>query len=179
MTVYFIYKNDKINAPFLYAITDNKKLKNSFMKERKKSLFVVKEKEMEKEEFKEILKFHDKYLLGRHGFETKHVSSNKFEKSTNVFLTTTRYEEMDVFTKSDKVILEIGRLTHEYAKCFNTKMLKALDTLHYFEIYKFKNDVFEDYDYFVDGVEPFSINNNRIDSLGVFLYLYGNTLSKK
>ena len=40
-TIYFIYKNDKVFEPFLYAITDNKKYAKSFLKERKKSIFYL------------------------------------------------------------------------------------------------------------------------------------------
>ena len=108
--VYFIYKHDKINSPSLYAITDKKELKKSFMEERKKSLFVVKSRELSKDEFKQIMKESRSYLLGRRGFETKPSSSySVLQKKTTVFITATEYEEMDVFIKTDSVILEISK----------------------------------------------------------------------
>ena len=178
MTVYFIYKHSENIHPFLYAITDKKRLKDSFMKERKKSLFVVKEKSVTKEQFLNICKNHGRYLLGRRGFYTNSPSSS-FSAKSIIYLTTTEYEEMDVITKEDTVILELGRYTDEDARAFNVKLLKALHELHYFEIYKFVNDYYCQDDYFVKGISSFSSNNYQIDMFGVFLYLYGHTLDKK
>lgn len=176
MTVYFIYKHGDDIRPFLYAITDKKKLKDSFMNERKKSLFVVKEKEMTREAFLNVCKYHGKYLLGKRGFETRSPFPD-VSSSTIIWLTTTDYEEMDVFTKEDSVILSLGKFTDDIACAFNKDLLKSLDMLHYFEIYKFVND--RRYSYFVEGVDLFSSDKYRIDMFGVFLYLYGETLDKE
>ena len=176
MTVYFIYKHDQF-SPFLYAVTDKKYLKKSFMEERKKSMFTAIEKIISKEEFLEFCKHHSKYLLGRRGFRTNSPSS--FNNDAIVYLTATDYEEMDVVTKEDCVFLEIGRYTDEEAKVFNKDILKALNILHYFEIYKFVNDNHCEYDYFVRGVDKFTSENYKIDNFGVFLYLYGNTINMK
>ena len=119
-TVYFIYKNDKINSPSLYAITDKKELKKSFMEERKKSLFIVKERELNKDEFKDIMKNNSNYLLERRGFITKPSSSNSLlEKRCEVYLTTTSYEEMDVYIKSNKAEKELYTQLDEKAKDSN------------------------------------------------------------
>ena len=177
-TVYFIYKNDKINSPSLYAITDKKELKKSFMEERKKSLFIVKERELNKDEFKDIMKNNSNYLLERRGFITKPSSSNSLlEKRCEVYLTTTSYEEMDVYIKSDSVVLEIAKYTDEVSTVFNDKLTKALYKLKYFDVMSYKNSVFNVYNPYVeplsykDGTEIF-----RIDELGMFIYLYGNTM---
>lgn len=178
MTVYFIYKHGPEIHPYLYALTDKKKLKNSFMKERKKSMFVVKEKTMERSDFLNICKTHSKYLLAERGFETnspfRHLSS-----STVIWLTTTDYEEMNVITKEDVVILELGKYTDDISRAFNTDLLKALDKLHYFEIYKFVNEVQCHHSYFVAGVDTFSASKYRIDMFGVFMYLYGSTIDRE
>ena len=176
MTVYFIYKHGQDIHPFLYAITDKKKLKDSFVKERKKSLFVVKEKDMTKEQFLQLCSQHGKYLLGKRGFETQSPFP-ELSSSSVIWLTTTDYEEMDVFTKEDTVLVSLGRYTDDIACAFKKELLKALDLLHYFEIYKFVND--RRYSYFVEGVDLFSSENYRIDMFGVFLYLYGDTLDKE
>lgn len=179
MKVYFIYKNDKINNPHLYAITDKKDLKNSFMEERKKSLFVVKKKELEKDEYKEFIRNHSTYLLGRRWFETKPSSSNSLEKRAVAYITATQSEEMDVFMKMDDVLLEISKFTDEASIAFNTKLLHALNKLMYFEIKKYREIIYNTYNYFTDGVEYAPISDIKIDALGVFLYLYGNTMSSK
>lgn len=176
MTVYFIYKHDSFH-PFLYAVTDKKQLKTSFMEERKKSMFIVKEKSITKEEFLEFCKRHSKYLLGRRGFRTNSPSS--FYNDTVVYLTATDYEEMDSITKEDQVFFEIGKYTDEDAKAFNKKILNALNKLHYFEVYKFINELCCYHDSFVSGVDSFHSEKFSIDSFGVFLYLYGNTLNMK
>ena len=182
MTVYFIYKHGKyVNTPYLYAVTDKKYLKDSFMKERKKNMFKSIKKDMSKDTYKKFLYEHKSYELGRRGFQTNPASSDNLYKKQQVYLTATGYEEMDVFMKSDKVILEVGKLTHEYAETFNRELLEALHKLHYFEIYKFRNRELYDYDpEFTMGVSSFNESYDYdIDNLGVFIYLYGNTLDKK
>jgi len=175
MTVYFIYKHGPNIHPFLYAITDKKKLRDSFMKERKKSMFIVREKIMNKEEFLEICKHHSRYLLGERGFETNSPFP-KLSSSSVIWLTTTDYEEMDVITKEDAVILDLGKYTDDISVAFNKDLLSALEKLHYFEIYKFVNEVQCFHNYFVAGVDTFSSSRYHIDMFGVFMYLYGDSL---
>lgn len=175
MTIYFIYKHGENIHPYLYALTDKKKLKDSFIKERKKDMFIVKEKDISKSDFFILCKTHSKYLLNRHAFETNSPFKNISEKAV-IYLTTTDYEEMDVIMKEDKVILDISRFTDYEAKAFNKDLLIALNNLHYFEINKFAN--IHENNYFLSGVKTFDISNYRIDMFGVFLYFYGNTLDK-
>lgn len=175
MVVYFIYKHGLNFQPFLYALTDKKKLKDSFMKERKKSMFVVKEKELTKDEFINVCKHHGNYILDKRGFETK----SPFKKLSNtsvIWLTATDYEEIDVIKKEDTVLLELSRFMDNEAKAFNSDILKALNKLHYFEIYKFINEVQCHHSYFVSGVDTFIAEKYKIDMFSVFLYLYGDTL---
>lgn len=176
--VYFIYKNDKINSPSLYAITDKKDLKNSFMKERKKSLFVVKERELNKDEYNEIMKSSRSYLLGRRGFVTKPSSGySTLKERCEVYLTATSKEEMDVFIKTDAVMLEVSKYTDEVSEVFNTKLMKALNTLKYYDLLAYRNNVYNTYSYFTQPLEStISSSDFKIDELGVFLYFYGYTL---
>ena len=178
MKIYFIYKHGGLLQPSLYAITDKKKLKNSFIKERKKDIFTVKEKEVTKEELTMILRNHSSYLLGRHGFETQSMSSD-LPKKCYIYLTTTFKEEIDVVEKEDSIFLYLGKLIDDDAKFFNEKLLKALNELHYFEIYKFVNQIYMYNDYFVKGVEEIYTGKYKLDLFSVFLFLYGDTLDKK
>ena len=176
MDVYFISRRGKyVDRPYLYAVTDKKHLKEQFLKERKKDMFTAVKKDISSKHYKEFLVKNHSYELGRRGYETS--SPNSLLKREYVYLISTAYEEMDVFMKADKVILEIGKYTDEVARTFNKKLLVALHKLHYFEIYKFCN--WDQYDYFVNGVECFKSDEYMIDSFSVFLYLYGNTLDKK
>ena len=179
MTVYFIYKHGKnIDTPYLYAITDNKRIKDKFFRERKKSMFKSIEKDMDKNLYKKFLSEHKSYELWRRGFETS--SPDGLGKKAHIFLIATAYEEMNVVTQNDRVIMEIGKYTDEIARTFNKDLLKALNKLYYFEIYKFCNsDFYGCNDYFVRGVIPFKSEDFCIDSFSVFLFLYGDTLDKK
>lgn len=177
MKVYFIYLNDKINTPSLYAITDDKNLKNSFMEERKKSLFIVKQKEIDKKDYKNFISRHDGYLLGRRCFETKSSSSELLKNRAVAYITATWSEEMRVHTSMDKVVLEISRFTDEYSGAFNKKILSALNTLLYFDVLAYKCDMTGNSSYLTSGFNYLPPNDFRIDALGVFLYYYGYTMS--
>lgn len=177
MTIYFIYKNEPPISPFLYAFTTKKYLRDSFKEERKKDIFVIKEKEISKQEYKNLLQHNKQYELGRRGYETK-ASSSSLSKKVQIYLTSTEYEEMDVFVKADHVFTELGKYTDPYAKAFNSDVLRALHNLHYFEIMKFCDAD----DYFLGGISEFSFeraSNVNIDSFSIFMKLYGSTLDLK
>ena len=55
MIVYFIYKLTNGLHPYLYALTDKENLKDDFIFERKKNMFLVKEKDLSKSEYKSLL----------------------------------------------------------------------------------------------------------------------------
>lgn len=181
MNVYFIYRHGKhVAEPYLYAVTDKKELKDSFLLERKKSMFIAKKKDIDKSEYKHFIAEHSGYVLGRRGFETS-TSSSSFNR-THVYLTATAREEMDVYVNADRAVLEVGKYTKEYSRCFNSNILRALDTLHYFEIYKFRNnEEFHYDDYFVAGVTQFSLDSGAyvVDGFTVFMFLYGETIDRK
>lgn len=177
--VYFIYKRDKVNAPILYAITDKKELKNSFIEERKKSLFVIKSREISKDEFRDLMREHSSYLLGRRGFVTKPSSEySGLQKTDVVYITASQFEEMEVFTKTDSIVLDISRYTDEIAACFNRKVMKALYTLKYYDIVSYRNNMLNTYNYFTEPLINVDDDNcdYRIDELGVFIYLFGHTM---
>ena len=181
-TIYFIYKNDKVFEPFLYAITDNKKYAKSFLKERKKSMFVCKEKYVSDKEYKDIFSKHSGYLLNRRGFLTK--SYNNSLKGTEIaYLTTTNKEEMDVYLKADSVMQMLCKYTDNISYAFNNELLNALNTLHYFEILKFKEEKTSYIDDFLSCIHDIDMRSCfgdfKMDELSVFLYLYGNTIDEK
>lgn len=180
MLVYLIYKKPENSEPSLYAFTDKKYLKESFCEEREMSLFSVVDREVSKEEYKHLSRSLHSYILGRRGFETNSSSSVLVSKKTHVYITATETEEMDVFIKSDVVMYEMAKHTDLIVKYFKDDIIKALNTIHYFEIYKFANP--DDMDYFIEGVSPYTIDagnsNFKADMLSVFLYLYGNTMKK-
>lgn len=86
--------------------------------------------------------------------------------------------------KDDDAIIELAKHTDEISKYFNEELLLALTELRYFEAYKFSNTYISNtHDYFVEGVsiDNFigSVGGLGIDYLGLFLYLYGNTIDNE
>lgn len=169
-TVYMIYRHGNDMHPFLYAYTDKKELRDSFLSTRKSKLFTSMKKELTKEQFTLFRRDHSSLELGKRGFETSSDSLGK----TVIYITATAGEEMDVFINADRVFMELGKFTDPIAQAFNKKILKALTKLKYFEIYKMDNPN----DFFVSGVGSLSLDE-RIDSLSIFLYMYGETIDGK
>lgn len=176
MTVYFIYKHSDGLEPYLYAITDKKDLRDSFFQERKKSMFISKKKEITKDKYTIICSRYSQYILGRKGYKTKSFSS--LNDTEIVYLVSTNKEESSIIEKEDKVFLHIGQFTDEDAKYFNDEILKALDTLMYFDMYKYTNLMYNIDDYFTSGI-CIMPDKYKLDEFGVFLYLFGNTLDKE
>jgi hypothetical protein len=175
MNVWFIYKHTANIHPFLYAITDDKELCQTFLETRRSDLFEAVKKDLKKEDYKYFLRDHLSLKLGIKKFRTKSKKDSLSNESI-VEIVTTDAEEMDIFMRADETVLEIGKYTQKYPQLFNKKLLGALLTLHYFEIYKFCVDCDDPY---LSGVDIFDWTTYKIDELGIFLYLYGNTLDKK
>lgn len=179
MKVYFIYlHNIDGHSPWMYAFTDKKELKDSFIKERKKDKFIAVKKDITEDEFKKLKKNYSGHILGRRGFETKSSSSS----STKIIvkMTCTQAEEESVYTKEDTCFSVLAKYTDEISRYFNDELILALHKLHYFEAEQYeKQNVIGMRDYFLEGLPPFEITDYSIDYFGVFLMLYGNTLDKK
>ena len=179
MTVYCIYKkgNSISDSPFLYAFTEKKNLKDTFLEERKKDMFICKKHDITEKEYKELKSNHGSSLyLTRKGFRTSHTIG----EMDIVYMTIILGEDMDVFTNSDKVISEIAKYTDPISRSFNKELLKALDTLEYFNIQKFSSTP-TDEDWFLRGVGDYASfdfkgADIRIDEFSLFLYFFGNTI---
>ena len=171
MKAYFIYRVDTPYEPYLYAVTDLKELKKSFLRERKKGMFKSVTKNLTSEEWYEFYRDHNRYILASRGYYTKAENSSK---SVFVIITSTMYEEDDTFIKADRALLEVGRHTDEIALACNNEILWALNELNYFEIYKFTN--MTEHQPFLDGISPYELIDNNIDAFNVFCMLYGDTI---
>lgn len=179
MKIYLIYLLTKGLHPSLYALTTKKYLKDAFLSERKKDMFAVKEKDISKDEYNLLMSQNSGYILGRRGFETSSSSFDTITRTT-IYLTATLEEEISVFTQADKAIQQLAKHTNVYSKYFNNKILEALNVLKYFNIYKYKEEYTDEYpDPYFESVNSFDIygsNNYSVDSFGVFMLLFGNTI---
>ena len=161
-------------SPWLYGITNNKKVKDSFMKERKKDLFISKKQEISKEKYKFICDKYSGHILERRGFETK-PSSSLVSKQL-VYLTTTAAEEIAVYTKEDDIFKLLSNHTDDDAQFFNVDILDALHTLHYFEAMRYGYDMIYRDSSFLEGVNPLKPCEYKIDHFSLFMRLFGNTV---
>ena len=169
-TWYFIYKVNKELTPFLYAITDKKELKDSFLRERNPN-FICKKYKLNKESEIEVKKQIPNRILTKSGFET----SDKNGKH-NIYLTVTSEEEIETFSHDDDILNIIERNIDRELCYANTDVTKALYQLLYFDFMKFMDYV----DPFLDGVgnDDVPFTNYKFDRLGVFIELFGHTMKK-
>ena len=136
---------------------------------------------MEKDEYNSFKDEYLKYELGTRSFETRTPFSTK--QLSRIDLIATRYEEETCYISSDKVFKELGK--HPISdydvqiKSFNKDIRNALNKLYYDKIIEFfDSESLYFYDSFTD-VYPMKKLNLRIDTLGLFIYFYGETLKKK
>lgn len=173
-TLYFIYMHRNNFTPTLYAITDKKELKDSFLSERNPDLFITKKKKVTYKQKVYIMKELNGRILANRGFVTK----DKKGETTQVVLTVTESEDIDTYSYSDLQVFEfINRFTNPIAECFKDELLDALYDLLYFHImsyYDMENP-------FLDGISSFRFPEvgsckYTIDRLAAFLQLYGYTM---
>lgn len=175
MKVYFLYLLREGFEPSLYAYTTKKEVKNNFLEERNKNMFYTKEVEMNKKEFFDFESTKKDYELARRGYESK-SSPSLISESIHIYITSTGFEEIDVYQKSDQFIYELAIHDIPYAEILNKEVLKSLDELYYFKIQKW---VTID-NYFFSGVQPFDFDslNLKPDMFSIFIKLYGYTMKK-
>ena len=163
-------------TPRIYAITDKKELKDSFLSERNPNLFIAKKKKVTDEEKVSIMMALNGRMLSNRGFVTKDEDGEK----TEVILTVTEEEDIDTYSYSDEQVFEfINKFTNPIAECFKDSILEALHELLYFHIMKF----YDSENPFLDGIGSNrlpEIGNCKytIDRLSAFLQLYGYTMKK-
>ena len=163
-------------TPRIYAITDKKELKDSFLSERNPDLFIAKKKKVTQEEKVSIMMNLNGRMLSNRGFVTKDEDGEK----TEVILTVTEEEDIDTYSYSDEQVFEfINKFTNPIAECFKDNILEALHELLYFHIMKF----YDSENPFLDGIGSNRLPeiggcNYMIDRLSAFLQLYGYTMRK-
>lgn len=186
MKIWMIYKRpDNGETPSLYAFTNDEKLKKQFLRERKKSLFVVVEKETDKKNYNMLIDKNHRYELKRGRLKTKSSSSLYMTNVETVEITITSGEEMDIFLKDNSILLDLGKYTDDIATNFNEDLMIALTELLYYDVLKewqLPFDVptfFAGYHDIFENKESLLNNSFILDEFGIFMYLFGYTISKK
>ena len=175
-TLYFIYMHGDKFTPRIYAITDKKELKDSFLSERNPDLFIAKKKKVTDEEKVSIMMTLNGRVLSNRVFVTKDKNGEK----TEVILTVTEEEDINAYSYSDEQVFEfINRFTNPIAECFKDDIIEALHELLYFHIMNF----YDTKNPFLDGIASNRLPEiggckYEIDRLSAFLQLYGYTMGK-
>ena len=180
MKVYLFYrvatKTMNIDPPSLYAFTENKELADKFELTRDMKQFYLKKVKMSEEEFTKFRYDFGHCNLRLSGFTTR---IKDFGKDI-VFLVTTELEEEQTYLKADNILKELAKYTLMDGAYFNTDILKALNKLNYFALYKFYS--MDEY-YLYNGFNPTEVNHFDLgieyDMLNLFFYFYGNTMNMK
>lgn len=175
MKVYFLYLLREGLEPTLYAYTTKKQVKEDFLEERNEKMFYIKEVEMSKKDFFDFESTKKEYELARRGYESK-SSPSLTSEPTHIYITSTGYEEIDTYEKSDQFIYELAIHDIPYVEILNKEVLNILNNLYYFEIQKWATVD----NYFFSGVKSFDFDslNLKPDMFSIFIKLYGYTMKK-
>lgn len=180
MKVYIYYqhktKTQKIVPPRIYGFTDDKEIAKKFELTRDMDQFHLKKVKMSTDEYKMFSYKYGQCYLKLSGFST---NIKNFGKDI-VFLVTTELEEEQTYLKADNILKELAKYTLMDGAYFNTDILKALNKLNYFALYKFYS--MDEY-YLYNGFNPTEVNHFDLgieyDMLNLFFYFYGNTMNMK
>lgn len=187
MTLYMFYKKAEEgfdDPPKLYAFTNNKEMKNQFVRYRDMSKFVFrKETKISKKEFANFsAKYHKFELINGQFYTRGEIASRRVPVS----VLCTCYEENTILVNSDK-------LWDEYKGCLfdvsilSKKYMDALNSLMYFKFYSFYKlrpnfdecDFYEPYysaygpptDFILTEIQE----GYQYDDFKLFLRFFGNT----
>ena len=90
----------------------------------------------------------------------------------------TGMEEKSVYSCSDKIFIELSKITSKISDSFNDDINEALDILGYYQLFVFRDD-------YINrnfGIQPyfkFDSEIIEIDEFEIFMRLYSNVLSVK
>lgn len=179
MKVYMIFKRNKGFEPTLYAYTDDKKLMKKFMSIRRDDMFFVKKEEMDEDEFKEYRKSNYGNKIGLASFTTvDHCKDNPDIISHKVVLIPCTQEEYD-YTDDPDMVIPIYQddywqtFAQEFIMtyAFKSGIRDALELLEYSGLGKLYIGIV-----LKNGDDDYSAPDLLNDGLGVFIYLFKNTL---
>ena len=183
MKVWLYYIKLKGLTPALYAYTNNKQYHNKFEKERNNEIFIVKEKEVTKQDFYNFSARHSNLNLKSCLFETYTEEEDGYKRNI-VELVCTYNEESSVILNFEYINKEVAKATSEVAMSFNNEVMSALNKLYYYDFLKqkmYNEDYINMLEYnktYLDGINNMSDTpfGYSYDYLNIFIKMYGYTL---
>lgn len=174
--LYIIYKicsddGVPLEAPHLYAVTDDKKIYKEFERQRNMNIFKVTKKDFDKDDEESFYKSHSSYYLKDYSYRDT--------KDTSYKIVSTLQEYSRVVHSETEVAYEISRsFKRKFFNILSPDMKKAM-----------KNTMYEDVTAYVDFVDKYYMSSDRmmsedkprfdISCFRIFIYLYGSTLNIK
>ena len=176
MTVTLFYKiGDAVGSyaePVLYAYTNNKILAKTFKQTRKMDSFIIKEKDIDDDEFYQLCVRRPSNLLIKSTLLTKDFDS--FNNCGTVTMALTKIEEETAVFKSEFVYEQLYRSLTDYAFLLNDEIINALKILGYWDFYKYQSKSMDEQLY-LSNLETFEMVH--VDQFEVFMFFFGDTMS--
>lgn len=153
----------------MYAITTDEDLFDGFQRQRDPSLFIYKERKIKKDESSLIP---PRYWLGKKELKTK--DKNSVTGFDFVPMILTYGEEFELVAKSDRIHEEMIKYVSRDAIVFNDEIIKALDTLYFWQFLKIAQS-----SPLLSGIDvDYDFMAYEVDQLSLFIKLFGYTLRK-
>lgn len=169
-------KAEVFSEPRLYAVSDNKKLVDRFLKTRYKDYFYVKRFDhILKEKYRAFRNTHAGYFLRETEFMTKDDNAVKGYRRIKIVVTTR--EEETTMLRRDQIWKEMGKSISDYSDCFNKELTDALDALLYYDI-RYYNHVMDIGAGFGNRKTFERLANVKVDELSIFLFFFGSTIEE-
>lgn len=179
MIAYFIYEKRNDLTSTLYSFTTSRDLIDRFIEERDMDLFVIKKRDIKKKEYKLFERDHSGIELMVGKFKTKIDNGDRYVRK-DIEIVCTYNEEAEPYINQEKIFKEISKTISFESRFMKKEIIEALHTLCYFYFYKYKSDIFNLSDSFVDGLDNGITGYNfELDAFGVFMLYHGYTMRKK
>lgn len=164
----------------LYAITDDKKLRNRFKEERKEEMFIEKKSKMTKEEYTKFVNKNAGSVLSL--YEYKHGVKGK---CVNIEVLSTWFEREVVDDQSELIVTQWleackGRI-HAIPYIFKDEYQQALRDLMYIQFFRLAGGFDKIREYLTDEemeeCDTYDMDRFELDEFNLFIELYGDTFN--
>lgn len=164
----------------LYAMTENKKYKKQFEKERDMDAFKLKVEHIDEDDFYELRQEEQSKFLDEYELDGQDKDGNKYTMK----LCCTEYEYISITDECDDFLMSMMGQPVVSISVFNDEVYKALTALKYTDYYHIRG-TFQEYDTkYASNHEDFTIPDDydfdlpQTDLVSMFVAMFGSTLKK-